>query len=337
MRTPKLLALLTALALIAAACGGDSTDPDDDGGITIGDDSGDPSGDDGDDGGDDAPDDSGTTGDFMTIYGLPPGDSTETDWAPYEFTEDEFGSYESVTFEVTGSDLDAVVAFYEDAVPAMGYDISAPIMLGDSYAFDISDPTNPDMMGNIQAGQTGDTITVSHQRNIVAPPDPTDGDDGGSADSEGSTVTEGDSDGDDDEGAAALDFDGVAATIDWAALPSTPFYAPANQASDPFFHIHTNPATDGFFLSLEMYTEWGAAWTGEAGGFEISCSDPATSTGICPYFDPDGPGPLPVLGGDFMTTGQIVINSLGPDGYDLLVGPVIFSDGTVINPFPMVG
>ena len=104
-----------------------------------------------------------------------------------------------------------------------------------------------------------------------------------------------------------------------------------------FFHIHTNPATDGFFFSLEMYTEWGQAWTGETGAFEISCSDPTTSTGICPYFDPDGPGPLPVLGGDFMTTGQIIIEQLDADGYVLSVGPVIFSDGTVINPFMMTG
>ena len=336
MRRTRLLVLLAALALIAAGCGGDSNDPDDDGGFTIGDDN--DNGDEADD--DHDPDDDGESGagDVMTIYGLPPGDSTETDWAPYEFSEDEFGSYESVTFEVTGTDLDAVVAFYRDAVPSMGYEISDPIMLGDSYAFDISDPANPDMLGNIQAGQTGDTITISHQRNIVAPPESTDGDDGGSATSEGSSTTDSTEEGAGaDEDATALDFDGVAATIDWTALPSTPFYAPANQAADPFFHIHTNPATDGFFFSLEMYTEWGAAWTGETGGFEISCSDPGTSTGICPYFDPDGPGPLPVLGSDFMTTGQIVINSLGPDGYDLMVGPVIFSDGTVINPFPVVG
>ena len=44
-----------------------------------------------------------------------------------------------------------------------------------------------------------------------------------------------------------------------------------------------------------------------------------------------------MLGGDFMTTGQIVINELGPDGYDLTIGPIIFSDGTVINPFTMTG
>lgn len=37
-----------------------------------------------------------------------------------------------------------------------------------------------------------------------------------------------------------------------------------------------------------------------------------TSTGICPYFDPD-------------------------DGFELSVGPVSFTDGTVINPFIMTG
>ncbi len=352
MRTAiRLVALLAAMLLFAAACGG-SDDGDDDAftfdgdGGADGSDGGGGSDDssDGGDGGDSDDDGSdsgsggsdGPSGDFMTIFGLPPGDSVETDWAPYDYREDEFGTYESVTFEVTGTDLDTIVAHYQDAVPQMGYVISDPIMLGDSYAFDISDPDNPDATGTIQAGETGDTITVTHQKNIVAPPEPTDGDDGGSATNEGSSVTEG-ADGDGDEASGALDFDGAAATIDWAALPSTPFFAPANQASDPFFHIHTNPASDGFFFSLEMYLEWGQAWTGETGGFEISCSDPTTSTGICPYFDPDGPGPLPVLGGDFMTTGQIVINRLDADGYDLAVGPVLFSDGTVINPFTMTG
>lgn len=137
--------------------------------------------------------------------------------------------------------------------------------------------------------------------------------------------------------ASALQVDGSNVMIAWSDLPSTPFYAGATQASDPFFHIHTNPASDGFFFSLELYPEWGQAWMGEVGTFEISCSDPATSTGICPYLDPDGPGPMPVLGDDFATTGTITINILDAEGYNLEVGPIVFSDGTEIAPFTMVG
>ena len=348
------LALLTLLVVFAAACGG-SDDPDAEDAVTFDGDGGSSSDDDGDgdgsdddgssgdgeddgDGDDDSGSSGGSGGAFMTVFGLPPfGEATETDWAPYEAREDEFGSYESVTFEMTGTTVEEIIAFYSDSVAAMGYMVDEPLELGTSFALNITDPDNVMTTAVIQAGETDGVITVNQNVSRLNPPDDDDDDDDDASASSSSSdsaddaepITPGDSPG--------IVINGSSVDIDWAALPSTPFYAPANQASDPFFHIHTNPATDGFFLSLEMYTEWGQAWTGETGGFEISCSDPATSTGICPYFDPDGPGPLPVLGGDFMTTGQIIINELGPDGYDLAVGPIIFSDGTVINPFTMTG
>ncbi len=120
-------------------------------------------------------------------------------------------------------------------------------------------------------------------------------------------------------------------------MPSTPFFAPAGGGTDPFFHIHTNPASDGFFLAFEMYTVWGGGWTGEMGTFPVTRTDPASSTGICPYFDPDGPGPLPVLGGDFATTGEITINQLDGAGYDIIVHSLLFSDGTTFGEFQMTG
>ena len=83
----------------------------------------------------------------------------------------------------------------------------------------------------------------------------------------------------------------------------------------PIFQIHTNPATDGFFLSFEMYTTgYGQQWTGELGTFPISCADAANSTGICPYFDPDGPGPDPVKGDDFAATGSVTVVQLDAEG-----------------------
>ena len=135
----------------------------------------------------------------------------------------------------------------------------------------------------------------------------------------------------------AIDLQGDAVTVNWAALASTPSFAPATDSADPFFQIHTSGQADGFFLSFELYTEWGQRWSGQTGTFDISCSDPETSTGICPYFDPDGPGPDPVMGGDFQTQGSITINRLDDSGYEIIVHELIFSDGTSFNEFTMVG
>jgi len=101
--------------------------------------------------------------------------------------------------------------------------------------------------------------------------------------------------------------------------------------------IHTNPETDGFFLSLELYTVWGAGWTGQLGEFEMSCGDPAIDTGICPYFDPDGPGPDPVKGSDFATSGSVTITRLDETGYEITVNSLVFSDGTTFTPFTISG
>jgi len=126
--------------------------------------------------------------------------------------------------------------------------------------------------------------------------------------------------------------------IAWDNLPSDPLFGPADAGSDdPFFLIHTNPETDGFFFSIELYTTgYGTAWTGELGDVEVSCSDPST-TGICPYYDEDGPGPIDVLGSDFATTGSITINQLDDSGYDIVVNEIVFSDGTTIGSFRMTG
>jgi hypothetical protein len=122
--------------------------------------------------------------------------------------------------------------------------------------------------------------------------------------------------------------------IDWAALVGTPFYAQITGA-DPYYHIHSTPSSDGFFFSLELYTVYGSAWTGELGTFSIGCS--ATSTGICAHFDPDGPGPLTDLGADFRATGSVTINQLDAGGYDVIVNELAFSDGTTITGLHLVG
>ena len=169
----------------------------------------------------------------------------------------------------------------------MGYVVDAPMDLGGTLAINISDPNNPLTTAVIQAGETGGVVTVNQNKTVPAgEPESTDGGEGASA-SGGS------------DGVGPVTIDGDVVTIDWDALPSEPYFA-FTDGADAFYQIHTNPETDGFYLNFEFYTVWGEAWTGELGTFPISCIDPTTSTGICVYYDPDGPGPEPVKGSDFM-------------------------------------
>jgi hypothetical protein len=117
-------------------------------------------------------------------------------------------------------------------------------------------------------------------------------------------------------------------TIDADGIVPLVFVPPEAGSTDPFFHIHTSPATDGFFLGIELYTVYGAAWTGQTGTFPIDCT-PA-GTGICVHFDPDGPGPQRNLGADFLATGQIRIDQLTTNEFDVTLTTVAFSDGTTI-------
>jgi hypothetical protein len=131
-------------------------------------------------------------------------------------------------------------------------------------------------------------------------------------------------------------------TITWAALPQVAFYDPsAGSAADPFFHIHTHPATDGFFFAFELYTTgYGALWTGQLGTFDISCAEPPpapNSTGICPHFDADGPGGGSDLGADGKATGSVTINKVDDSGYEIVVNALAFSDGSTIKPFTLSG
>jgi len=136
---------------------------------------------------------------------------------------------------------------------------------------------------------------------------------------------------------SAIVQNGSAYSIDWSALSGPAFFAPPVAGSgDPFFHIHSDGATDGFFFSLELYTTgYGPLWTGQLGTFPIGCA--ADSTGICAHFDPDGPGPTGDLGADFGATGSITINQLDASGYSIDVGQITFSNGSVIEPFTLAG
>jgi|RifCSP16_2_1023846.scaffolds.fasta_scaffold202815_1 hypothetical protein len=132
-----------------------------------------------------------------------------------------------------------------------------------------------------------------------------------------------------------MDDDGVV-TIDWDALQGDVFFAPPGGGADPFFFVHTDPDVDGFFFSVEAYTVYGPAWTGQQGDFTIDCS--LAGTGICVHFDPDGPGPMGDLGADFAVTGDVSISQADADGFVAEFSNVEFSDGTTIpGPFTVTG
>ncbi len=136
-------------------------------------------------------------------------------------------------------------------------------------------------------------------------------------------------------GAALVEADGVY-TINWDALQGPVFFAPPGGGADPFFHVHTTPAADGFFFGVEAYTVYGTAWTGQLGEFTVDCT-PAGS-GICVHFDPDGPGPMPDLGADFMVTGDVEIIQADAEGFVAIFSNVAFSDGSTIpGPFTVTG
>lgn len=135
--------------------------------------------------------------------------------------------------------------------------------------------------------------------------------------------------------ALTLNPDGSYA-INWDALTGAVFSAPPGGGADPFFHVHNDPAADGFFFSVEAYTVYGTAWTGELGEFEVGCV-PAGS-GICIHFDPDGPGPIGDLGADFMAIGDVTIVQADADGFVAIFSNLEFSDGTTIpGPFTVTG
>lgn len=58
-------------------------------------------------------------------------------------------------------------------------------------------------------------------------------------------------------------------------------YSPNAAANDPFFQLHDNE--DGFYFNVELYTQYGAEWTGQLGTFDANCE----THGICVYLVPD--------------------------------------------------
>ncbi len=119
----------------------------------------------------------------------------------------------------------------------------------------------------------------------------------------------------------------VSVTVDPSALTELFYLFVETNPADPYYHIHTNDSD--LFVGIELYTLYGAGWTGQLGTFALDCS----ANGICVYLDPDGTGPLEALGPG--STGNIVIDQL-EGGYNVTLTGVTFP-GYVLEDLTLVG
>jgi hypothetical protein len=113
----------------------------------------------------------------------------------------------------------------------------------------------------------------------------------------------------------------IAMSIDGDQL--APLFDSFMEGDDPFYLVHTQQ--EDIFVGVEMYTVFGADWTGQLGTFPSDC----TTHGICVYLDPDGTGPL--LGGG-PGIGEITITQL--DGGSIITiddVTIVTDDGQVYN------
>lgn len=137
-------------------------------------------------------------------------------------------------------------------------------------------------------------------------------------------------------GGVALRSEGNVYEIDWRALVGPVIFAPPGSGTDPFYLVYNSPEYDGFSFSVEAHTACGTQWSGQLGTFAIGCS--TVGTGICVHFDPDGSGPMPDLGADFMVSGTIEIFRADDVNFIAELSDLTFSDGSTIpGPFMISG
>ncbi len=127
-------------------------------------------------------------------------------------------------------------------------------------------------------------------------------------------------------------------TIDWDQIGAPAFYLlPDPNSDDPLYHTHNVAAVDGYLLSLQFFTVYGSAWTGQTGTFPLNCNDPA-STGLCVYLDVDAGGPIPQFGTGFDVSGTVTIERLDETGYRVILETVVFTEGyTIVGPLVIEG
>jgi hypothetical protein len=101
-----------------------------------------------------------------------------------------------------------------------------------------------------------------------------------------------------------------------------PLTAAYNGGSDPFFQFHTQ--NESFFFNLELYTVYGASWTGQLGSFVPNCN----GNGLCIYILPDNTNPY------WATAGEISINALEQVDGTLTFPVEIIMSNLTMNPVP---
>jgi hypothetical protein len=104
-----------------------------------------------------------------------------------------------------------------------------------------------------------------------------------------------------------------------------PLFAAYNSGSDPFFQIHTQD--ESFYFNLELYTVYGASWTGQLGSFVPNCN----GNGLCIYIVPDNSNPY------WATAGEISINTLEQVDGALIFPVEITMNNLTMNPVPGSG
>jgi len=101
-----------------------------------------------------------------------------------------------------------------------------------------------------------------------------------------------------------------------------PLYAAYTAGSDPLYQFHDN--VQGFHFNVELYTVYGAGWTGQTGTFEPDCN----SNGICIYLVPDD------INSYWATAGEVTISSLAQEDGVLQEPVEIRMSNLTLEPVP---
>ncbi len=90
----------------------------------------------------------------------------------------------------------------------------------------------------------------------------------------------------------------------------------SENSGDPLHQIHSE-GEDSLYFNVELYTAYGAGWTGETGTFATDCE----ANGICVYLDADGTGSAAAVLAD--ASGEIEIRQI-EGGYDMTLRGLTF-------------
>lgn len=90
----------------------------------------------------------------------------------------------------------------------------------------------------------------------------------------------------------------------------------SENSGDPLHQLHSE-GEDSLYFNVELYTAYGAGWTGDIGTFATDCE----ANGICVYLDADGTGTAAAVLAD--ASGEIEIRQI-EGGYDMTLRNLTF-------------